>query len=107
MAFSLATMCNINHAFSQDASPKNSTQNKLSVRSEKKAAPGTYQFIVKTQKNQIAFTDDILFEIEKARDEKEIKYLELGAYIRIKILPRIIINTPGFKPFDQEFIYIQ
>ena len=72
-----------------------------------KAAKGTYQFIVENTKSQVAFSDEILYEVEKNRDDKEIKYLQLGSQAKVKILPRSVINSKDFVPLQEEIIYIE
>lgn len=72
-----------------------------------KAAKGTYQFIVNNSKAQVAFSEEILIEVEKNRDEKEVKYLQLGSQAKVKILSRSEINSQGFVPIKDEIIYLE
>ncbi len=74
--------------------------------SPKKAAKGTYQFIVNNAKAQVAFSEEILFEVEKNRDDKEVKFLQLGSQAKVKILPRSEINSLDFVPIKEEIIYL-
>ena len=68
---------------------------------KKYAAYGTYQFICKDKNSMELFTTDILIEIEKNRDEKEIKYIKAGKATTIKILPYAVINSKGFVPLEE------
>lgn len=78
----------------------------LTKDSPQKAAKGTYQFIVNNAKAQVAFSEEILYEVEKNRDDKEVKFLQLGTQAKVKILPRSEINSPGFVPIKDEIIYL-
>lgn len=83
-----------------------SAQNKIATKgSPRKAAKGTYQFIVSSQRAQVAFAEEIFYEIERVRDEKEVKYLQLGSQAKVKILPFSEINAPGFFPIKEEMVY--
>lgn len=76
-----------------------------SKKTDKKAAKGTYQFIVTNTRSQVAFSEEILYEIERNRQEKEVKILQLGSQAKVKILSREEINAPGFIPIKEEIIY--
>ncbi len=73
------------------------------AKNEKQAAPvitkdtlqGTYEIIQNDGKSTLVFTTDILDAIEKARDDKEIKYLQIGPTTTVKIYPRSMIITPS------------
>ena len=39
--------------------------------------------------------------VEENRQETSVAYFYLSEYVRIKILPRIEINSPGFTPFER------
>lgn len=82
-----------------------SGQNNSPTKSSPKAAKGTYQFIVASSKAQVAFSEEILYEVERSRDDKEIKYLQLGSQAKVKILPRSQINSPGFVPLKEEIVF--
>lgn len=79
--------------------------NSATKTSDKKAARGTYQFIVAGSRAQVAFADEILYEVEKSRHDKEVKYLQLGEQAKVKILPRSEINSPGFVPLKDEIVF--
>ena len=55
---------------------------------------GSYEIIQNDNKLTQVFTTDILDAIEKARDDKEIKYLQLGPNTTVKIYPRSAMNIP-------------
>lgn len=62
------------------------------------AAPGTFQLVRMSQKVTVALTTESLTEIERRRDDtQEVSWL-LNSYARVRILPRSVINAPGFKP---------
>lgn len=92
--------------FSFSASAQTNAVEKKSEVKVQKAAKGTYQFIVDNIKSQVVFSDEILYEVEKNRDEKEIKYLQLGSQAKVKILPRSVINSADFIPIKEEIIYL-
>jgi hypothetical protein len=68
-----------------------------------KAAIGTYQIIYKDVAHAEAVNADILYRVERARDEKEIKYLVLNEFIKIKILPKAVIQSNEYIPL-KEFV---
>lgn len=74
--------------------------------SSKKAAKGTYQFIVTNSKSDVTFSEEILSEVEKNRLDNEVKFLQLGDQVKVKILPRSEINSPSFVPIKEEIIYL-
>jgi hypothetical protein len=59
---------------------------------------GTYVVIQKNKKVTELLSTDILPEIEKRRDDTKEIYFEYSPNITIKILPRNVINAPGFDP---------
>lgn len=71
-----------------------------------KAAKGTYQFIIPVSKVQPVFSEEILIDVEKNRDENEIKYMQLEHNVKVKILPRKTITAADFKPLE-EIVYVE
>lgn len=108
--FTAMLLCTGNVCFSQTGSATNgnSTDNSpvTADAPAKKAAKGTYQVIIRISKVQPVFSDEILIEVEKARDENEVKYLQLGENAKVKILPRKTISEPGFTPVE-EVVYVE
>jgi len=66
----------------------------------REAAPGTYQLVRLTPKRDVSLSSDALVEIERRRQENdEVSWL-VNAYARVRILPRRVINAPGFQPLS-------
>ena len=66
---------------------------------------GTYQVILSDHRMvEPELTDAVLHEINDLRDAEELKYIQLGEYITIKILPFSIINAEDFIPLEK-YIY--
>ena len=64
----------------------------------KEAAPGTYQLVRLTNKRTITITTDALTEIERRRHATdEVSWL-ISPYAKVRILPRLVIEAPGFQP---------
>jgi hypothetical protein len=63
---------------------------------------GTYEVIKIRNKKQTLFSKQALLEIEKRRDDNKEVYYEVGPGLTIKILPRSVINAPGFIPIINE-----
>jgi hypothetical protein len=61
-----------------------------------KAARGTYQFIYSRIDTTSLFTDDLLVTIEQQRDQQIVKFIRLNDHLVVKILPYVVINSPGF-----------
>jgi len=74
------------------------------IQDEKKAAPGTYQFIVSLPDTQFIFTNDILIQIEGLRKEKEEVIYSINSTVKVRILSTSEIMKPGFKPLT-EIVY--
>lgn len=84
------------------ASAQNSSvSNEPSTIIVSKAKPGTYQFIISSNKNTQVFTDEILIEIEAKRDAVEVVYLDPAPGVRIMIPSRKTIEAPGFIPLAE------
>lgn len=66
---------------------------------------GTYQIeVIGRQKPLIP---EKLYEIvDKNRDDKEVKYVVLGTYVRIRILPRSVVTKKNFKRVE-EFVSVK
>jgi hypothetical protein len=79
--------------------PIRATQSKL-----KKAAPGTYQLQVFTNKSEIAFSDEVLYWIEAERHATEERFLHLGEQAGVLIPSRKTISASGFKPLEEKII---
>lgn len=70
----------------------------------RKAAPGTYEFIVASKKGTPVFTDAMLIEVELVRDETEVVYLQISPEVQVMIPPKSEIYAPGFTPLP-ELVY--
>jgi len=71
---------------------------KLATKPAAEAAPGTYQLVRLTQKVTVSITTDALTEIERRRqDTDEVSWI-ISPYAKVRILPRRVINAPGFEP---------
>lgn len=68
---------------------------------QQKAQPGTYQFIASNPANQEAFTNDILFTIERLREQDREVIFDLTENTKVRILPRSVIDRPDFKPLKE------
>jgi hypothetical protein len=68
-----------------------------------KALSGTYQIIYKDSAHAEAIDGSILYRVERERDEKEVKYLVLSNFVKIKILPKAVISPGAYVPLE-EFI---
>jgi hypothetical protein len=88
--------------YGQEGARSLNQEDKISF--EKKAAPGTYQFIVSAPGSQFIFTDDILVQIEKLRKENEEVLFVASSTVTVRILSRADITRAGFKPLE-EIIY--
>lgn len=62
---------------------------------------GTYQIQMIDTRTLPSFPAELLLLIEKKRDENRIIYHRLSDNMRIKILPKSIINTKEFKPVER------
>lgn len=71
----------------------------------KKAAPGTYQFVVKDTKREYAYTDETLVWIESQRKDHEQITLNLNPITEVIIPSKDEIAAPGFKPMAM-FFYV-
>ncbi|HNS12702.1 MAG TPA: hypothetical protein PKM97_08830 [Bacteroidia bacterium] len=70
----------------------------------KKAAPGTYQFIVTPSEAGDPFTNDYLVMIENYRDQNEERVLALTQLTKVRIPSRADIEKPDYKPLT-EIVY--
>jgi hypothetical protein len=74
----------------------------------KKASPGTFQ-LIQTSKVEAALTteeyDQILLLVEQQRDNANFVNIDYSPYLRIKIVPRNILNSSSFVPYA-ESIYL-
>lgn len=70
----------------------------------RKAAPGTYQFIIKDTKTEFVYTDELLIMIEEKRKDHEEITIALSAKIAVLIPSRDQVQSPAFKPLA-EFFY--
>ena len=59
---------------------------------------GTYVIIQESDKFTGLLTTDVLFEIEKRRQDTEDVYFQVNKLVSIRILPRNIINAVDFDP---------
>jgi hypothetical protein len=69
-----------------------------------KAMAGTYQFIVSTKKGTPAFSDNVLYEVEKVRDDNHVVYLVISPEATVMIPPRSRIYAKDFSPLE-EIVY--
>ena len=75
-------------------SAQTSSKENQTVHITKDTLEGTYELIQNDSKLPAdVFTTDILSEIEKNRDEKEIIYIQMGKNTTVKIYPRSAPNT--------------
>ena len=65
------------------------------------AAPGTYQFIIKTTKATYAFTTETLRLIESKREQTKEVRIAINPQIDVRILPYAVINASAFKPLEE------
>ena len=69
-----------------------------------KAAPGTFQ-LIQTSKVETALTteeyDQILLLVEQQRDIANYVNVDYSPYLRIKIVPRNILNSSSFVPYAE------
>jgi hypothetical protein len=73
---------------------------------EKKASPGTYQFLVSVPDSQFVFTNDILIQIENLRKEKDEVIVIINSFVKVRILSRSEITSGNFKPVE-EIMYVE
>lgn len=59
---------------------------------------GTYEVFNSNQKTTYLLSNQNLLDIESKREDDEEVIFQLNSYVRIRILPRSVINTPGFIP---------
>lgn len=71
----------------------------------KKAAPGTYQFVIRDTKKEFVYTDELLIIIEEKRKDHEEISVPLNKQVDVIIPSREQIKAPDFKPMA-EFFYI-
>jgi hypothetical protein len=71
----------------------------------RKAAAGTYQFVIKDTKKEFVYTDELLVMIEEKRQDHDQITLYLNRQVEVIIPSRDAIKAPGFKPMA-EFFYI-
>lgn len=79
-----------------------SNTNSSVMRQNIEARPGTYQFIYHPSKFKYVFTNDILIKIEKNRDRKEIKHINVAPDVEVMILPKDSIDSPYFVPIEEK-----
>jgi hypothetical protein len=81
-----------------------STESTEVIHFEKKANPGTYQFIVSIPDSEFIFTNDILIQIEHLRKDKEEVIVPVNSFVKVRILSREEILSGDFKPVN-EIVY--
>lgn len=64
----------------------------------REAAMGTFQLVPQSDKLQVALTTDALAEIERRRHDNDEVSWQVSPYARVRILPRRVIEAPGFQP---------
>lgn len=62
---------------------------------------GTYQVQVLNSRMQPNIPANLNQIILKHRDENQVKFIQLGTQVRLKILPLTEIRKPGFKPLER------
>ena len=77
----------------------------LSAAGNAPAAEGTYQFVFSKpgRVDEVSLTNAQLIAIENLRKENEVVYAASVSndYIKVKILPRSVINAAGFKAAER------
>lgn len=63
---------------------------------------GTFEIIKSTDKRIYLLNNQVLLEIEKKRNDNKEVFYELNGDVKIRILPRSVINAPGFVPIKNE-----
>ena len=89
--------------YSQHNNGNKIVEEETAKKRKEKALPGTYQIIYQGKANAEAVNGDILYEVEKARDENEVKYLVINDNIKIKILPASVVKSGNYAPL-KEFV---
>ena len=69
------------------------------------AAIGTFQIIALTNKVQVGLSTDALGEIEARRHATQEVSWAFSDYARVRILPRRVIDAPGFRPVPVQVAY--
>lgn len=84
--------------FSQSEDNSNDTINYTALSEE---LMGTYQIQMIDTRTLPSFYAPLLITIEEKRDEKHIVYHTVSDMMRIKILPKSMINAEDFKPVER------
>lgn len=62
---------------------------------------GTWQIQVINSRNQPYIPGNIIELVTENRKADEVMYMQLGTEVRLKILPLVEINRPGFIPLEK------
>ena len=93
-----ALCCVLSYAQNVQINDQTNSQGETKVKSLEERMEGTYMIINTSSKVTELLTTEVLLEIEKKRDDTKEIYYDYSKYIRIKILPRNIINASDFDP---------
>lgn len=85
-------------SFSQNNTPQNDSINYGAI-SEK--LMGTYQIEMIDTRSLPSFPAELLLIIEEKREEDRIVYHKVSDNMRIKILPKSLINAENFEPVER------
>ena len=84
--------------FSQENTNLNDS---ISYEDLSKKLEGTYQIEMIDTRSLPSFPAELLLIIEDKRDDNNIVYHKVSDVMRVKILPRSIINAKNFKPVER------
>jgi hypothetical protein len=71
---------------------------KITLENAENKVLGTYLIVNARRKEEYLFSKQSLLEIEKRRDDNNEVLYELSPDFKVRILPRSVINAPGFVP---------
>ena len=74
------------------------TNSTVKEKSLEEKLEGTYVVIQESDKFTGLLTTDVLFEIDKRRQDAEDVYFQVNKLVSIRILPRNVINAVNFDP---------
>ena len=75
---------------------------KVTLSNVQQKVVGTFEIIQFNNKRTYVLSNQVLLDIENRRDDnKEVLY-QPNSNIKIRILPRSVINAPGFVPIKNE-----
>ncbi|MGZ3867013.1 MAG: hypothetical protein ACXVC6_01915 [Bacteroidia bacterium] len=68
---------------------------------------GTYQLQIFNSRSKVMYPLGVLDDIEARRQDNDTVFYKLDNNMRFVILPRKIINTPGFKKLSPTILYAE